>query len=165
MTASTVLTGRAHEREAREYKRDIESRIDAALNAAQFDDSIVASLADRAVYANAVRILVLRVTGGETNNAIIPALFDHAHVRLWRVALALGVITVARHNSVFPKFTLESITAIARSGTFAPYRCNRAAARLALAALGHLLHDWNGANRRERAAFLLGILVQRRGGA
>lgn len=136
---------------ARAAQRDhVRAAVDAALAATTAD---VTALVRRDCYAAAVRTLIAIVRPIRPNH-LVPMLLETCDATPGRVAAMFDAVKSVDDG---PLVTLDTLAAIAR-------RKGRRAenARTALAALGAPFHPWPDMGRRERAAYILGLVVQLR---
>lgn len=128
--------------------------IDAVLAADCFDADALACLASRHLYPIAVAQLAeMLVCRPRTSNSLAPMLWDHVPLRLARELRAVP----SYDDRAPPSNFTEHLRDVAQGkGRRAP------GARVTLAALGTPVRPWPAMDRRERAAYLLGLVVRLR---
>jgi hypothetical protein len=122
--------------------------VDCLLSARRFHARMIALLAARLRYGEAMAILAA-IVEPDRDTLNVPGILIEApslDVLLWRLALRFGLRSSDTRGRTLAPLTLDDIR---RSGT--------GESRLVLAAIGEI--DWPSASRRERAAYCLNALT------
>jgi hypothetical protein len=126
----------------------------ALLESDPFDGEAIKELAARESYADAVEALrrVLRHRGSGQASDIVSTLVNGGPSLHFRALQFFSIIPRRTYMARVRRYTLEDAHEFAK---------NKPNARLALCVLGEPPDPWDKLNRRERAAYCLGQLVEK----